>query len=271
MTSNSTLSQVYLALITAANILSFHNVIYDGFGHVSVRNPENPNTYLVQYKRVGASPTEYYVENSTLVDPNAPPSSWFSEHYIHGEIFKRYPDINNAVHSHSEAVIPYADSHVPLRPTYHMTGFLGTKVPVFDIADYYLPGNLHNMLINSIRLGRILASYFDSKNGTDPGTDPSPDYTVVLQRGHGFTTLGTSLEEAVYRAIYTQRDAEVQSTALTIHAAAYGSGENFMDNGIKYLSAQEAADSMLMDDNSMILEIAWEVWQKEVQSSSFYT
>ena len=37
------------------------------------------------------------------------------------------------VHNHSPSVIPFGVSTTPLRPLYHMSAFLGSSVPVFDI------------------------------------------------------------------------------------------------------------------------------------------
>lgn len=66
---------------------------------------------------------EYYVKDSSTVDPNA--KKGYSERFIHGEMFRMYPQINCVVHSHAEAVLPYVTSGVPLMPVFHMAGFLG--------------------------------------------------------------------------------------------------------------------------------------------------
>ena len=55
---------------------------------------------------------EYYVEDAEPVDPNAPKG--YSERCIHSEVMKRFKDVNAVVHSHSEAVVPYSISGVPL-------------------------------------------------------------------------------------------------------------------------------------------------------------
>ncbi len=49
---------------------------------------------------------QYRVNDSLAVDPAAPRG--YVERYIHGEMFKRYPDINCVIHSHSADVLPYA-------------------------------------------------------------------------------------------------------------------------------------------------------------------
>jgi hypothetical protein len=66
---------------------------------------------------------EYYVADGSTVDPNA--KKGYSERFIHGEMFKKFPGVNCVIHSHAEAVLPYVTSGVPLLPVFHMAGFLG--------------------------------------------------------------------------------------------------------------------------------------------------
>lgn len=95
-----------------------------------MRHPENPDRYIMSGYLAPAlvedvdDLIEYYVDGSDPVDPNA--KKGYSERFIHGEIFKRYPAVNSVVHSHAESVLPYVTSNVPLKPVFHMGGFLGT-------------------------------------------------------------------------------------------------------------------------------------------------
>ncbi|MGC4028103.1 MAG: class II aldolase/adducin family protein [Steroidobacteraceae bacterium] len=50
---------------------------------------------------------------------------------------------------------------------------------------------------------------------------------VALMRGHGFTAVGSSVPQAVFRAVYTSRNSEIQQAALLL-------------GGPKYLSDEEA-------------------------------
>lgn len=126
MRLNST--QVQRDLITANHIIHYHGVV-DAYGHISVRHPDRPDTYLMSASLAPAlvsSPADlvqYHVEDSTpFTDKNA---RGVIERYIHSEIYKRYPDVHCVIHSHAEAVLPYTITGVPLRPVYHMAGFLG--------------------------------------------------------------------------------------------------------------------------------------------------
>lgn len=69
---------------------------------------------------------EYYVKDSSSVDPTA--KKGYQERFIHGEIYKRFPEVHSVIHSHSEAVIPYTMIGVEMKPVFHIAGFLGTSL-----------------------------------------------------------------------------------------------------------------------------------------------
>jgi ribulose-5-phosphate 4-epimerase/fuculose-1-phosphate aldolase len=108
----------------------------DAYGHISIRHPAQPDTYIMcGYIAPGLVTTsddliEYRVEDSSPVDPNA--KKGYSERFIHGEMFRRFPDVNCVIHSHAEEVLPYVTSGVPLKPVFHMAGFLGTFVRIIS-------------------------------------------------------------------------------------------------------------------------------------------
>ena len=115
-------------LITANHILHQQGVV-DAYGHISVRCPGAPDRYLMcGYMAPGlvTSPDdliEYWVKDSSPTSPLA--KKGYSERFIHGEMFSKFPAVNCVVHSHAEAVLPYVTSGVPLLPVFHMAGFLG--------------------------------------------------------------------------------------------------------------------------------------------------
>jgi len=126
-----------------------------------------------------------------------------------------------------------------------MAGFLGTKTPVYDIGKYYEPNDRKDMLVRNVRLGAALASYFASAESSK-----SADHAVVLMRGHGFTVQGSSIEDVVQRAVYTQQNASILTAALTTRAAFFGAGmgdsarEELPD--VHYLDEEETKGSTEM-------------------------
>ncbi|KAK5218694.1 hypothetical protein LTR72_008633 [Exophiala xenobiotica] len=223
--SNDPLTPALRDLIYANHILHHHGVV-DAYGHVSIRHPNDPSVYITcgyMAPAMVTSPDDlihYHVSNSDPVDsgPNAKKKG-YSERFIHGEIFKRFPSVQSVIHSHAEEVLPYVVSTgVPMRAVYHMTGFLGSQpTKVFDISPHYQDGDQQDMLVRNARFGAALAEVFASNND-----GKKPDETVVLMKRHGFTAVGESLVTTVYRAIYTRINAEAQTKAMAISRNVYG-------------------------------------------------
>lgn len=157
---------------------------------------------------------EYYIATAEPVDPNSPKG--YSERHIHSETLKRFASVNAVIHSHSDAVVPYTISGVPLRACYHMAGFLGRDVPVWDIGEFWREGDRRDMLVSNGYFGEALAKSFGVEGG-------KPEKAAVLMRGHGFTVQGKGIMEVVLRAVVSTSSRFGRCLALTagilVHAA----------------------------------------------------
>ena len=153
----------------------------------------------------------------------------YLERFIHSEIYRARPDVMAVVHSHSPSVIPFAVTRNRLRPVFHMAGFLGGGSAHFEIRD---EAGDTDMLIRSPQLGRALVRSLG-------------DCSCVLMRGHGSTVVGTSLEQAVYRAVYAEVNARLQLAAQPL-------GE------IEFLNDEEARLSAEMNDGQ--IPRSWNLW-----------
>jgi ribulose-5-phosphate 4-epimerase/fuculose-1-phosphate aldolase len=158
----------------------------------------------------------------------------YLERFIHGEIYKARPDVLSVVHSHSPAVLPYANTKVPLRPMNHISGFLGGGVPVFEIRD--VAGSASDMLIRSAALGRALAVTLGAR-------------PVALMRGHGSVAAAQSVRHVVFRAVYTEVNARIESDALRL------GDPTFLNDG-----EAEAA----MKTNDALVDRPWDLWKRRV-------
>jgi len=156
-----------------------------------------------------------------------------SEILMHLAIYKARPDVKAVVHSHSPSVIPFGVARTPLRPIYHMGSFLWSGAPVFDIRREREDNDL---LVRDRPLGRALAASLGN-------------CTCVLMRGHGSTTVGKSIEQAVFRAIYAEMNAKLQ-------LAAIGLGE------VTYLNDKEAQLSSDMNDGQIAR--SWDLWVRRI-------
>ena len=134
MSKNETALQLALRTLITASHICHHYGVLDAYGHISVRNPNNQSTFFLSQDLPPAlisaadDLVEYYIENAEPVDPNAPKG--YSERLIHSETMKKFAHVNSVVHSHSQDVLPFAISDVPLKSAIHMAGFLGTSLQV---------------------------------------------------------------------------------------------------------------------------------------------
>ncbi len=221
--------------LVAANRILFDQGVVDGFGHVSARHDRDPNRFLLSRSMAPGLVTPADIMefdlDGTPIDPKG--RAIYLERFIHGEILRLHPEVKSVVHSHSPAVIPFGVSRVPLRPLYHMSGFLGAGAPVFEIRDAAGPAT--DMLIRNRELGHALAAELG-------------DHPVMLMRGHGSVAVGPSVRQAVFRAVYTEVNARMESEALRL-------------GDVTFLNEQEAARAMAT--NAALVDRPWELWRKK--------
>ncbi|WP_448955218.1 class II aldolase/adducin family protein [Labrys neptuniae] len=192
-----------------ANHILFDQGVVDAFGHVSVRHDRRPDRFLLARNmapgRVAAEDIiEFTLDGDAI---NAEGRRVYLERFIHGEIYRRRPDVIAVVHSHSHSIVPLSVSKsTRLRALFHMAGFIGQAAPVFEIRE--AGGDSTDLLISNNALGRALAEQFDASD-------------IVLMRGHGSTVVAQSLPQAVYRAIYAELNARYQLEASRLGDVTY--------------------------------------------------
>lgn len=221
-----------------ANHILFDQSVVDGFGHVSVRHPSSSGHFLISRSLAPAlvTPADIMTFDLDSKPVDAAGRTPYLETFIHGEIYRLRPDVNSVVHSHSPSVVPF--SVVPsraLRPICHMCGFLDQSTPIFDIRE--AAGDGTDLLIRNPSLGAALAKSL--------GKGPA-----VLMRGHGSTVVGRDIQQAVFRAVYTEVNARLQSEASRL-------GEPI------FLTAAEAAAAAEMNDG--VIGRAWGLWKMRAQ------
>lgn len=217
----------------------------------------------------------YYVHDAQPTRSDSPKG--FVERYIHSELYKRFPEVMCVIHAHADDVLPYTVSGVRLRAMNHMAGFVGNSPPpVFDIEKCYQHGEPHDMLVSSTRLGAELALRFIW--GRDEHA--LPEMPLVLMRQHGFTTWGRGIKEAVYRAVYTTKNAKLQTTSTLLRSAWENDPANATpqwDEGgptrpaypLQPLTKQQAHDAEAA--NMRAVERPWGLWVQEVKCQPLYT
>ncbi len=242
----STLDSIISDLVVANRILAREDVV-DAYGHVSVRNPDKPRHFFLS-----RSVSPELVERDDIVElgldgqpVREEKRALYLERFIHAAIFDARPDIQAVVHAHAEDILPFGIAPATrLRPVIHSGSFIGSNVPVWDIADKFGDTNL---LVANIDQGRDLAKCLGQSN-------------VALMRGHGFASAGRSLIEVVRMSIYLPRNARALLRAKQL------GGE------IKYLSQGEIdARNRGYSPYSTETWRAWEYWANKAGCSHMLT
>ncbi|OMP67226.1 class II aldolase/adducin family protein [Domibacillus epiphyticus] len=224
-------------LVKANKILYNENVLFEAFGHISVRNPENPNEFLlsrslapmsVEYEDVFT----YDLEGNCLTDSD---KKSYAERVIHSEIYKQNPEVHSICHNHAQALMPFTVVDIPYKPLSHYGAMFYEGVPVYD--DYDVSDG---MLIRNKQEGERVARCLGNKR-------------ALLLRGHGVIVTGESLRKCVMNSIFMVIDAENQYNSLKIGKP-------------KYLSYEEArACDQKTWNMDISQERAWNFWCSKIE------
>jgi len=106
--------------------------------------------------------------------------------------------------AHAEDTLPFGIAEATkLRPVIHSGSFIGTEVPIWDIADRFGDTNL---LVTNLEQARDLATCLGPNS-------------VALMRGHGFASAARSLIEVVRLSVYLPAQRPGAGCAQTARAA----------------------------------------------------
>ncbi|MFT5133001.1 MAG: ribulose-5-phosphate 4-epimerase/fuculose-1-phosphate aldolase [Gammaproteobacteria bacterium] len=188
--------------LVLANKILLHNQVLDVFGHVSVRHPEFPERYLLS----SALPpslvtTDDILEFNLDASPvDAANKSLYIERFIHGSIYQARPEVNAICHHHAKAIMPFCVVSTPLQAVSQTGASMGANIPVWDSRDEFGDTNL----------------LVSTQEQADSLTKTLADSWLVIMRRHGACSLGNSLRELVFRAVFACRDAEILLSALSL-------------------------------------------------------
>ena len=220
-------------LVAANRILAAQGIL-PGYGHVSVRHPEDPSRYLISRslapELVTAGDIVELDLDSVAVSLSAP--RLYLERFIHGEIYKMRPDINAVVHNHTPTVISFGIGSTPLRPVFHQAAFFLHGIPVWDYRDF---GTADGTLVDTPARGAGLAKALE-------------DRPAVLMRNHGVAVVGSTLMMVVGRSITLEMNAEIQSQALA------------RGDQIVYLEQDEESPGSAFDRS-------WDLWLRQLEAA----
>ena len=238
MDQNPAVKTAIEELVLANHILYDQNAV-DGYGHISVRSPINPNTFFLARS---VAPSVVKVEDIMEFDMNGKALNGdtrvaYGERFIHSGILKNRPDINSVIHGHAAPILPYGLTGTTLKPVYHMSAFLGEGAPVFEIRNFAKPNPDTDMFVSNGDLGDALSKTMGLQY-------------FVLMRGHGYAAGADSIKKAVFRTIYAIQNASIQSEAMKM-------------GQVQYLSPGEAIASQETIEKT--IERPWQLWSERVK------
>jgi ribulose-5-phosphate 4-epimerase/fuculose-1-phosphate aldolase len=224
------------AQVSLANRILAARGVVDGFGHVTVRSQTDASCFLISRNRAPAlvQPQDVLLCDLQGEVRDAQGRKSYLERFIHAAIYRARPDVQAIVHSHSPSVIPFGVTGQRLRPIFHMSGFLGSGSTLYDQRAAGFGDT--DMLISDDARGEALARALGQAN-------------CVLMRGHGSTVVAPSIEQVVYRAVYAEVNAGLQSQAMQM-------------GSVQYLTEGEAQAAMQSTEGQV--KRAWDLWAQEV-------
>ena len=234
-----TLDEARTKLALANRILA-HEGVLDAFGHVSVRHPSDAGRYLLARSR---SPElvepEDILEFTLDSHPVVPPAGFlYGERVIHGCIYQARSDVHAICHHHSRAMMPFCISGIPLQPVDHLGATMGAVIPFWDQRDEFGDTDL---IVAKPEEGQSLARALGP-------------HWVVLMRRHGATVAGISMEEMVFRAVFSCRNAEMQREAQML-------------GGLSPLTSVEIQKAGAFNLEPRPIARAWEYWTTRLRKS----
>jgi ribulose-5-phosphate 4-epimerase/fuculose-1-phosphate aldolase len=220
--------------LVIANRIVAHLKLVDSFGHVTVRNPENPHRFFMSRSRAPSLVTkddilEFNLDSSPVDLRGFNP---YKERFIHGALFTARPDVMAVCHNHAHELLPLAVTKTAMRPALHSASVIGHHVPVWDIRDEFGDTDL---LVASNEMGDSLARAVGQGR-------------AALMRGHGSVIAGRSLRDVVFTTYYLRLNAEVLIKAMS------------MGKDVTYLSAGEVDKSGELHSQPLSQGRAWEEW-----------
>jgi HCOMODA/2-hydroxy-3-carboxy-muconic semialdehyde decarboxylase len=181
-----------LDVVLANRILSSDDVgVLGEVGHISVRNPNNPNTYFVAPKVAPGA-----VKASDVVERDITKAETDTEGLtLDDEIYKAHPEVKAILYARTPEIVAFTGS-VPLRASVNGGNFIGEGLPVVNVA-----GQGSDAIASNAALGGSVAKALDRKG-------------AVLLSGNGFVLTGGSIYNVTGRAYQMRQNAKIQQQAV---------------------------------------------------------
>lgn len=179
-------------VVVANRILASEQVgILDAVGVVSVRNPNNPNSYFVAPTTAAGAVTAGDVVERDVTKADADTRGLS----IHDEIYKAHPEVKAILYARTPEIVAFSGS-VPLRATVNGANFIGEGLPVVTV-DPSKPA------WESPEVARAVSAALDRKG-------------AVLLSGQGIVMTAASIYNLADRTYQLKQNAKIQAQALAL-------------------------------------------------------
>jgi ribulose-5-phosphate 4-epimerase/fuculose-1-phosphate aldolase len=178
--------------VALANRIAHAAGLVTGFGHISARVPDAPNTFLFPTR---ASPALADANRLLVLDLDGNRCSGEgepnTEFWIHARIYAARPDVQAVAHVHSPACVVLGQIGQALLPLHNHGGVFRDGVPLFERIG----------LIRSRDLGDQVAMTLG-------------DHRAMFLRGHGANVVESDVRRAAIVACFLEEAADMQLRAL---------------------------------------------------------
>jgi 3-hydroxy-2-methylpyridine-4,5-dicarboxylate 4-decarboxylase len=188
-------------LVLASRIMGYEGIL-DGLGHLSIRNPENPDTF---FQSRSLSPEFITINDIMEIDlegnvvKGIEGKKPYGERILHARILAARPDVNCVFHGHPLPLIPFTVcKDIPLLPVMNYGALFYNGIGMYDDSDVS-----SGMIVVTREEGERIARALGDKY-------------CVLMRGHGITTVGENMPQTVLDTILLVQNAKVQLDCLKI-------------------------------------------------------
>ncbi|MGN1001210.1 MAG: class II aldolase/adducin family protein [Oscillospiraceae bacterium] len=220
-------------MLVLGNRVLANEGVFDAFGHISIRNPKNPNTFFISR---AISPE--FVTLDDIIELNFegkvvggnPNFQAFGERAIHCAVYEARPDVMCVCHPHPQEILPFTATDLPLKSIFHQDVTFYDGLPVFRD----LPAEC-GMLVNNLDIGRKLAAELGSRRG-------------ILIRNHGIVVVGESMARVLYSSITVRDSAKILLQTLATGAEVH------------YLSREEQENGTYQQFCKLGLPRSWNYW-----------
>lgn len=224
-----------------ANRIMANEGLVDAFGHVSVRNPENPNTF---FQSRSCSPEfvtvddiiEIDLDGNVVSDTKARP---YGERFIHSEILKQRPDMNAVFHGHPAEVVALSATDIPYIPITHTGAVFYEEVPVYN--DYDITNA--TLICTPAEAGRVARCIGKTR--------------ACLMKNHGYIVVGEGIVEMVMGAVFFRDNCRALTQAYVL-----GNGK------ISRMSAEMGRAAIEKHiKHQGVLERTWNYWLERAKKN----